>query len=254
MIKNKVICSKYCIPTRRTKQANHESAVMTKDCICGNLNECQGLTAGFRVLEDPRGRFVRLPRFEPNPSCRKLQEHNERRAAYLRHIEFDILPHQDTVYVAMHHFPPLMIGEVAAKKIPKTVSKEDMVQLGIEIDERDRILDEDGNPTGLYHFVPNYPIEKAREDLRQLLRICKIINTSPKKKRHSSDTNVLLDLTNESDRGSPGSEAVYVFEDSDSEEENSNSTAKKYLPFHLHKDESSPQKYEQQQSEPLLEV
>ena len=227
---------------------------MKKFCICGNPNECQGLTAGFSVLEDPRGRFVRLPRFEPNPSCRELQQRNERRAAYLRNIEFDILPHRDTVYVAMHHFPPLVIGDMTAKKIPKTVSEEDVVRLGIDMDERDRILDQDGNPTGFYHFVPNYPIEKAREDLRQLLRICKIINTSPKKKKHTLETSVLLDLTNDSDQGSPSLGDVYVFEDSDSEEENADSTAKKYLPLHLHKTESPPQQSEKQQSEPLLEV
>jgi hypothetical protein len=153
------------------------------------------------------------------------------------------------MYVAMHHFHPLIISEVTCKKIPKTVSEEGMVQLGIERDERDRILDEDGKPTGLYHFVPNYPIDKAREDLKQLLRICKIINISPKKKRHSPGSSALLDLTNDGDRGSPTPEAAYVFEDSDSEEENADATAKKYLPMHLHNDEAS-----QQQSEPLLEI
>jgi hypothetical protein len=207
-----------------------------KVCICGNPVECKGLTAGFSVLGDPRGRFARLPRHESNPSCSSEKERNERRAAYLRHVDFDILPHEDKMYVAIHHFHPLIVNEASSdRKFRKTVSKDLMCIVGIKGDQRDEILDEDGKPTGMYYFVPNYPIESAREDLKRLLRICKIVNTSPTKKKRNSSINPLLDLTNESERGSRIPEAAYVFEDSDSEEENSDS----FLPIHLHNDNVS---------------
>jgi hypothetical protein len=207
-----------------------------KVCICGNPVECKGLTAGFSVLGDPRGRFVRLPRYEPNPSCNLEKERNARRASYLRHVEFDILPREDKMYVALHHYHPLIVDEATSKKnFPKTISKDVMCIVGIKGDPRDEILDEDGKPTGVYYFVPNYPIEKAREDLKRLLRICKIVNTSPTRKKRNSSISPLLDLTNDSERGSLTPDAAYVFEDSDSEEE----IADSFLPIHLHKDNVS---------------
>jgi hypothetical protein len=151
-------------------------------------------------------------------------------------VEFDILPREDKMYVAIHHFHPFIVNEATSTtKFPKTISKDLMEIVGIKGDPRDEILDEDGKATGMYYFVPSYPIEKAREDLKRLLRICKIVNTSPTKKKRNSSISPLLDLTNESERGSLAPDAAYVFEDSDSEEENSDA----FLPIHLHKDNVS---------------
>jgi hypothetical protein len=148
-------------------------------------------------------------------------------------VDFDILPREDKMHVALHHFHPSIINEASSeRKFPKTVSKDLMCIVGIKGDPRDEIVDEDGNSTGMYYFVPNYPIEKAREDLKRLLRICKIVNTSPTRKKRNSSISPLLDLTNESERGSQTQDAAYVFEDSDSEEENADS----FLPTHLHND------------------
>jgi hypothetical protein len=212
---------------------------MEKSCICRDPVACKGLTAGFAVLEDPRGGFVRLPRYEPNPTSTYYAERNAQRAAYLRHLlpGHPIAEDTESKHVAMHHFHPKIVTELTPRRrFPKTLSEEDMNRLRMIKRDEDKVLDENGSPTGFYVFVPTYPIASAKNDIKRLLGICKSVNTREKMK-HSKHVHVFaLDLTNVSDEANPFSGSPTpgaAFLDSDSEEENADSVSKKYLPWHL---------------------
>jgi len=188
------------------------------------------------MLEDPRGGFVRLPRFEPNPTSEYYVERNAHRAAYLRYLHPDHLTEEETEakHIAMLHFHPrIVVGLTPQRRFPKALSEDDMDKLGMPKLEEDRVLDKDGAPTGFYIFVPTFPIEMAKTDIKRLLGICKVLNTEEKKK-HPHGL-FALDLTNISDpengSGSPAPGAAFL-DSSDSEEENTDSMGK-FLPWHL---------------------
>lgn len=227
-------------PPRRRRRSGRSTtaAAMEKTCICRNAVACKGLTAGFACLDDPRGGFVRLPRYEPNPTSDYYVERNAQRAAYLRHLRPDHPTEEETEakHVAMHHFHARIVAGLSPqRRFPKALSAEDMETLGLTMRDEERVLDEDGVPTGFYVFVPTYPLEMAKNDIKRLLGICKEVNTEEEKKKHSLDL-FAYDLTNLSEptgSGSPTPGAAFL--DSDSEEENSDSMGK-FLPWHLKQD------------------
>ena len=207
---------------------------MEKSCICQDPVACKGLTAGFALLEDPRSGFVRLPRYEPNPTSDHYVERNARRAAYLRYLLPCHPVEEDTEskHVAMHHFHPRVVTELTPqRRFPKTLTEEDMDKLGMVKQDENKIS------TVFYIFVPTYPIASAKNDIRRLLGICKAVNTRQKKKHAKHVHQFALDLTNVSSEsnmlsGSPTPGAEFL--DSESEEENADSVGgKKYLPWHL---------------------
>ena len=137
-------------------------------CLCSDA-ECAGLTAGFANLRDARQRFVKLPpRDEANVDSPFYQERNRRREAYLRHILPNHDPTQDTPteFIALHHFHPTIIKE-NARKIPKSLSLGQAVQLKMILSEKDKVVDENGG-LPYFIFVPNYAKNQVKKDLETL--------------------------------------------------------------------------------------
>lgn len=215
------------------EQLQFDPTMVEKSCICRNAVACKGLTAGFACLDDPRGGFVRLPRYEPNPTSSYYVERNAQRAAYLRHLLPDHVTEEETEakHVAMHHFHAKIVSELTPqRRFPKVLSEDDMDRLGMTKRAEERVLEDDGEPTGFYVFVPTYPIEMAKNDIKRLLGICKVLNTEEKRKENQHA--FALDLTSfsEPETGSPTPGAAFL--DSDSEEENLDDMGK-FLPWHL---------------------
>jgi hypothetical protein len=107
-----------------------------------------------------------------------------------------------------------------------------MDELGMPKRDEERILDEDGNPTGFYVFSPTYPISMVKNDIKRLLGICKLLRKEENNKKHSSFAMDLTNLSNELDKGSGSPTPGAAFLDSDSEEENLDSMGR-FLPLHL---------------------
>ena len=158
-----------------------------KDCLCENTVACRGLTAAFSLLgNDPRSGFVRLPNYKANPTSQYYIERNLQREAYLRYLLPDHAVEKETLAkdVALHHFHPRVVARLVSnlqKNIPRTISERELKQLRLKVDMRDRILDEEGKPTGRCIFAPSYPIEQSKEDLKRLLRLCRALNAAKQK-------------------------------------------------------------------------
>lgn len=216
--------------------ATREQVAMEKTCICRDEVACKGLTSAFSMLEDARGGFVRLPRHVENPSSQYYVERNAQRAAYLKYLLPDHPVEQETHanHVAMHHFHAKIVADLTPqRRFPKTLSKEDMDKLGMHKCQEDEVLDEQGLPTGFYFFVPTYPIAMAKNDVKRLLGICKVINTEEemKKTKHYQFAE-LTNLSSSTDGASGSPTPGAAFLDSDSDEENAVSMGK-FLPWYL---------------------
>lgn len=159
-----------------------------KDCLCENQAACRGLTAAFSMLgNDPRSGFVRIPNYKEHPESQFYVERNMQREAYLRYLLPDHPVEKETLAkdVALHHFHPRVVARLVSnlqKNIPRTVPERELIQLGLILDERDKLKDEDGNYTGRCIFAPCYPIEKSKQDLKRLLRLCRALNQDKKDK------------------------------------------------------------------------
>jgi len=161
-----------------------------KDCLCENRVACRGLTAAFSLLgNDPRSGFVRLPNYKEalpeNPLSEYYIERNQQREAYLRYLLPDHPVEKETLAkdVALHHFHPTIVARLVSKlqkNIPRTLPEKELKRLKLHIHERDRLLDESGNPTGRCIFAPNYPLENCKDDLKRLLRLCRTLNEASK--------------------------------------------------------------------------
>lgn len=153
-----------------------------KDCVCENQAACRGLTAAFSMLgNDPRSGFVRLPSYKENPESQFHIDRNLQRESYLRHLLPNHPPQQETLAkdIALHHFHPRIVQRLVSKlqkNIPKALPEQKLAQLGMKLDDRDRLFDENGNYTGRHIFAPSYPIEKSKQDLKRLLRLCRALN------------------------------------------------------------------------------
>jgi hypothetical protein len=162
-----------------------------KDCLCENRAACRGLTAAFSMLgNDPRSGFVRLPNYKEDPESQFYMERNLQRESYLRHLLPNHPPQQETLAkdIALHHFHPRIVQRLVSNlqnNIPKTLPEQQLVQLGLTLDDRDKLFDANGNYTGRRIFAPSYPIEKAKQDLKRLLRLCRALNQDKKDKASS---------------------------------------------------------------------
>jgi hypothetical protein len=127
-------------------------------CLCGKA-ECSGFSAAFKVLRDSRKRFVKLPPYTEDESS------NSQRACYLRHLLPNHPVERETPsnYIALHHFYPTQRHH---KHIPLVVSLGEAVQLRMALNDKDKVMDENGMPA--YHYCPNYPPEKVKQDLSKL--------------------------------------------------------------------------------------
>ena len=146
----------------RTQHSVRQQAgtAMEKTCICRDAVACKGLTSAFSMLEDARGGFVRLPRFEENPSSQYYVERNAQRAAYLRYLLPDHPVEKETKakHVAMHHFHSRIVADLTPqRRFPKTLSQDDMDKLGMAKCQEDEVLDEQGLPTGFYCLCSDLP-------------------------------------------------------------------------------------------------
>ena len=154
-----------------------------KECVCGRGGECQGVSAAFALLKDPRRAYVMLPQYTPEPKTFVERDMNAMRAAYLRHLrrtEQSLGDSQQRRYVALHHFHPVVVQKHAElpnaiSPIPKTLKKVDLRFLGIDLGDQDRIRDENGKKRKQYYFVPNWPIDQAKEDLKYLIRVSRLV-------------------------------------------------------------------------------
>ena len=155
-----------------------------RECACGRGLQCVGMTQAFRLLGDPRCHYVELPRFKKDPPAYKYVFRNNLRAAYLRHLSkgnsnFDISEFESTKrrYVALHHFHPTVVRafyenpltSAQKHKVPISITEHEMQELGMDYDEKDKILSMTGKPTGGYYFVPSYQHERAHQDLKELI-------------------------------------------------------------------------------------
>ena len=107
---------------------------------------------------------------------------NAMRASYLRHLrrtEQSLGDSQTRRFVALHHFHPVVVHKHcdmpnALSPIPKTLKKVDLKFLKMELDDEDRVRDEEGRKRKHYYFVPNWPIDLAKDDLKYLIRVSRI--------------------------------------------------------------------------------
>ena len=145
------------------------SSKRPKTCLCSDPETCQGLTAAFCIMEDPRKGFVKLPRY------RTQQGDNKVREAYLRYLLPNHAVEKETPskYIAAHHFPPSIVltenKDSGDKKdiVPRTISKEQATRLGIEVNERFTMFDE--NLRRVYVVVPSYSLERSKADVMGML-------------------------------------------------------------------------------------
>lgn len=125
-------------------------------CLCGD-SECTHLTGAFTVLNDARRRFVLLP------------TEKQRRESHLRHLFPNSKKHsplfnsQENHYIALHHFHPSLISKDGT--LPKNISLGQACQLRMKLDQRDKVIDNNGMPAFL--TVPNYPLERVEMDLQK---------------------------------------------------------------------------------------
>ena len=153
------------------------------------------MSLAFMMLNDPRGGFVELPAACSSSHCKYdfLYRMNELRNAYLRHL-LPLAKQQQTLmnirkeeeengqrhFVALHHFHPKVVREfedagasLGVYKVPMTMKSREIKRLGLKLTEEDRVVDLDSGKcidTDEYFFVPNYSMDKAYEDLKQLSR------------------------------------------------------------------------------------
>jgi hypothetical protein len=152
-----------------------------KACVCAHPEECRGLTAAFVLLQDPRKGFVKLPKWKDDPDTQYYIERNQQRASYLRYLLPDHPPNLPTPSknIALHHFHPKVTQrflDKRQKEIPKTITDMEMQYLGMELHDADRVMDEYGFPTGEYIFVPNYPLNLVKEDLKRMILINRLFH------------------------------------------------------------------------------
>lgn len=165
-----------------------------KDCVCENSIACRGLTAAFSMLgADPRSHFVRLPNYKEKPTDPYFVERNKQREAYLRYLLPNHPVEQETLAkdVALHHFHPRVVARLVSKlqkNIPRTMTEKELKRLKLKVDERDKLYDEDGNFTGRCIFAPSYPIEKSKEDLKRLLRLCRTLNEAKDREKNAVES------------------------------------------------------------------
>eukprot|EP00531_Pseudo-nitzschia_arenysensis_P007930 CAMPEP_0116114944 /NCGR_PEP_ID=MMETSP0329-20121206/242_1 /TAXON_ID=697910 /ORGANISM="Pseudo-nitzschia arenysensis, Strain B593" /LENGTH=252 /DNA_ID=CAMNT_0003608341 /DNA_START=230 /DNA_END=984 /DNA_ORIENTATION=+ len=180
-----------------------------KECVCGRGIACMGMTQAFRMLGDPRCHHVELPRYRKDPPGFKYIFRNNLRQAYLRQLvrqnptseklraELES-PDSDVPknrrYVALHHFHPKVVRafyenpltSAQKHKVPISITEHELGQLRMECYEEDKILSASGIPTGGYYFTPNYPHERAHEDLKTLIQAVRTVRDKDKKRRSSS--------------------------------------------------------------------
>lgn len=165
-----------------------------KECICGRGEECKGVSSAFALLGDARRGYIQLPPLLVNPQTTFEREQCNLRAAYLRHLSkdnalVDLLKNQSDQFdqnmrfVALHHFHPTVVETHSAKKkskspIPLTLKPVDIdfLHLNVEYTDADRVRDAFGNLQDLYYFVPCYPFNKAKSDLKRLIRFKRILH------------------------------------------------------------------------------
>jgi hypothetical protein len=139
------------------------------------------MSLAFQMYEDPRGGHVEVPQAAANPTAYEfLHRMNALRHAYFRHVNPVTQTHIATVptveYVALHHFHPKVVRKLAEAaggtllQVPPTFRLEDTRRLGWEPTEADRVYNVNGQRTEDFYFVPNYPIEFAYRDLKQLAK------------------------------------------------------------------------------------
>lgn len=196
-------------PGRLPKKPSSSDPQPFKECVCGRGIACIGMTQAFRLLGDPRCYHVELPRYRKDPPGFKYVFRNNLRQAYLRQLvrqnptseklraELES-PDSDVPkkrrYVALHHFHPKVVRafyenpltSAQKHKVPISITEHELGQLGMECYEEDQIVSASGIPTGGYYFTPNYPHEKAHEDLKTLIQAVRTVRDKDKKRRSSS--------------------------------------------------------------------
>lgn len=153
-----------------------------RECVCGRGGECQGISAAFALLKDPRRGYVQLPQLTPEPTCYEEIDMNAMRASYLRHLrrtEQSLGDSQSGHCVALHHFHPTIVLKHSQmpdsiSPIPKTLRKADVQFLKMKLDDSDRVRDETGRKHKKFYCVPNWTIDMAKEDLKHLIRTSRI--------------------------------------------------------------------------------
>jgi hypothetical protein len=190
--------SKSCSSTRRhessSKKASGSGVKPFRECVCGRGVACMGMTQAFRLLGDPRCYQVELPRYRKDANAFKYVFRNNLRQAYLRELvrqnptseklkaelessNTSAVPKHHR-YVALHHFHPTVVRafyenpltSAQRHKVPISITEHELGELGMDCIEEDRILSVSGIPTGGYYFTPNYPHDKAHEDLKVLIQ------------------------------------------------------------------------------------
>lgn len=191
---------------RSSSKGSSGSSSKVQECVCGRGIVCFGMSQAFRMLGDPRCHHVELPRYRKNAPAFKYVFRNNLRQAYLRELvrqnpdneklKAELEDPETSVpkkrkFVALHHFHPRVVRAfyenplTSAKKhkVPISITEHELGQLGMECYEDDKILSISGFPTGGYYFTPNYPHEKAHEDLKSLIQAVRNARNRDTKKK-----------------------------------------------------------------------
>ena len=206
---------------RSPKKTSGSGPKPFKECVCGRGVACLGMTQAFRMLGDPRCYHVELPRYRKDPPAFKYEFRNNLRQAYLRQLvrqnptneklTAELENAETSVpkkrrYVALHHFHPKVVRafyenpltSAQKHKVPISITEHELGELRMECYEEDKILSASGTPTGGYYFTPNYPHEKAHEDLKVLIQAVRSSRGKDRNKRSSRkrgvDPNVPTDI------------------------------------------------------------
>lgn len=138
-------------------------------CVCG-IKGCSELCLGFLAANDMRGDKAKRVWSTVPPRWRSLlrTEDNEKSREL-----FD----DEDAYIAYHHFHPAGLGAApGAKRVKEYVSREEADAIWpLRDHERDKLTEEERKSIrrrrpepGSYRFVPSYPINDAKENLRKL--------------------------------------------------------------------------------------
>ena len=198
-------------------------------CKCDNTQKCKSISEKFKALGDIRGTFAQVPTYNPSqpltPATVKKKEKLRRWMKHLRRtgklMDFASINNrqqsvtsptatrtrfqsstvkQSRKYVAYHHFHPAAIAYSGNTKNYNITCDIPLQYV------KDNIQTKSGNKNGFedmdvitgtvdYHFVPSYPIDRAKGDLKdairnkRLLSVIEDVTTSPTRRVAVSTNN-----------------------------------------------------------------
>ena len=116
-----------------------------------------------------------------------MLKERQRRLAYIRHLcpeDQEIQkegPRARRHYIALHHFHPTIVQQyhddenLRMLKVPSTITETQVKELELTVHKMDRLRDENDKPLEQFIFPPSYEWEKAREDVKCLSKMRRMV-------------------------------------------------------------------------------